>query len=72
MTKLSRSFTINNNVVEHEKDLGNGYAVYTEIASGYGMTKYIVKNDEVLFSIYAEADGDDMAHISEFDINLME
>lgn len=71
MTKLETSFTINGTVVEFEEDLGSGYKVYLENRSDYGITKYIVRDNKVIFSIYAEADGDEMAHISELNINLM-
>lgn len=72
MVNIETRYTINGNVVDFEQDLGKGYKVYTRNDSGCGLQKYITYNNKVLFDIYVEADGDECAHISEFDITLLD
>lgn len=72
MANVETSYTINGNIVYLEKDLGKGYKVYAENNSGYGQQKYITHNDKVLFDIYVEADGDECAHIEQFNITFLD
>lgn len=72
MVNIKTNYTINGNIVFLEKDLGKGYKIYAESCSICSSQKYITCDDKVLFSLYVEADGDECAHISEFDITLLD
>lgn len=73
MTDLVKSFTISNEVVYFEKQLGNGYQLYIlNDQSGDCITKYIVKDDKVLFEITVSSDTcGEGSYINNFIVNYL-
>lgn len=73
--RVETRLTINGTVVELVKKLGFSYDLLKQVepyAGGYGERYFIVYDGVVMFEITAVADGDDMAHIEEFDVKLLE
>lgn len=72
--RVKKGLVIDGVVVELLKELGAGYELYEsseEIEGGYGKRYYIAYNGVVMFELTAVADGDDMAHIDEFNVRLI-
>lgn len=68
MSEVVKSFTIDGRVVERCGELGKGFELYAR-QDGTQEHRYIVKNGTVWFVICVDADGDECAHISYFDIS---
>lgn len=67
--------TIDGIVVKEVKKMPMGYTLYqstARIEGGAGELYYIAYDGVVMFEITAVADGDDMAHIEKFDVNLLD
>lgn len=67
MSEVIKSFTIDGKVVEYCGKLGDGFELYArqDYTQEY---RYIVKDGTVWFVIRVDADGDECAHISQFDV----
>lgn len=73
--RVENRLTINGTVVELVKKLGFSYDLLKQVEpykGGYGERYFIVYDGVVMFEITAIADGDDMAHIEDFDVKLLE
>ena len=73
--RVEKRLTINGIVVELVKKLGLDYDLLKQgepYESGYGERYFIVYDGVVMFEITAVADGDDMAHIEDFDVKLLD
>lgn len=73
--RVENRLTINGTVVELVKKLGFSYDLLKQVKpyeNGYGERYFIVYDGVVMFEITAVADGDDMAHIENFDVKLLE
>lgn len=73
--RVEKRLTINGTVVELVKKLGLDYDLFRQVEpykDNYGERYYIAYDGVVMFEITAVADGDDMAHIEEFDVKLLE
>lgn len=68
MSKVEKSFTIDGQVVEYCGELGNGFELYAR-EDRWQEYRYIVKNGTVWFEICVAAEGDECAHVSQFDVD---
>ena len=68
MSEVVKSFTIDGQVVKYCGKLGKGFELYAreDRTQEY---RYIVKDGTVWFVICVDADGDECAHVSQFDVD---
>lgn len=67
--------TIDGIVVKEVKKMPMGYTLYkstARIKDGAGELYYIAYDGIVMFEIIVVADGDDMAHIEDFDVKFID